>query len=40
MITWPLAGVRQAVHEDGSPFRPEELPVAVALRTGEVVPTW
>jgi PAS domain S-box-containing protein len=37
MITWPLLGSWQAVHEDGSPFRPEDFPVVVALRTGEVV---
>ena len=27
MTTWPLATVRRAVHEDGTRFRPEELPV-------------
>jgi PAS domain S-box-containing protein len=37
MRTLPLAPGRQAVQEDGSPYRPEDLPVAVALRTGEVV---
>jgi PAS domain S-box-containing protein len=37
LITWPLAGATQAVHEDGSAFLASELPVAVALRTGEVV---
>ena len=37
MISWPLAPAWHAVHEDGSPCRPEEFPVAVALRTGEVV---
>jgi PAS domain S-box-containing protein len=37
MTTYPPPPARQAVHEDGSPFRPEDLPVAVALRTGEVV---
>ena len=37
MARWPLASATQAVREDGSPWRPEELPVAVALRTGEVV---
>jgi PAS domain S-box-containing protein len=29
--------IRDAVHEDGTPYRPEELPVSVALRTGRVV---
>jgi PAS domain S-box-containing protein len=40
MSAWPLdrAGrAGRAVHEDGSPFQPDELPVVVALRTGEVV---
>ena len=37
MTTWPMPPARRAVHEDGSPYRPEDLPVAVALRTGEVV---
>ncbi|MDX6333273.1 MAG: hypothetical protein QOG05_613 [Streptosporangiaceae bacterium] len=37
LITWPLAGTTQAVHEDGSPCVSSDLPVAVALRTGEVV---
>jgi len=36
-ITWPLQrGGGTAVHEDGSPYPPEELPVMAALRTGEV----
>ena len=37
MARWPPASVWQAVHEDGSPWRPEEFPVAAALRTGAVV---
>ncbi len=37
MISWPLAPAWDAVHEDGSPWQPEEFPVTVALRTGEVV---
>jgi PAS domain S-box-containing protein len=37
LITWPLAGTTQAVHEDGSACVSSDLPVAVALRTGEVV---
>ncbi len=38
MISWPLSNVRRAVHEDGSPFRPEELPLSRVLRSGEIVP--
>jgi PAS domain S-box-containing protein len=37
MTIWPLPPARHAVHEDGSPYREEDLPVAVALRTGEMV---
>jgi PAS domain S-box-containing protein len=37
MTVWPLATVRRAVHEDGSPFRTEELPLSRALRTGQLV---
>ena len=37
MITWPLSGSVRSVHEDGSPFESGDLPVVVALRTGEVV---
>ena len=37
MLTWPTAPGWHAVHKDGTPFPTEELPVAVALRTGEVV---
>jgi PAS domain S-box-containing protein len=37
LITWPLTGAGQSVHEDGSPFDPRDYPVTVALRTGEVV---
>ncbi len=36
MTTWPLPPALQALHEDGSPYRREDLPSAVALRTGEV----
>jgi len=36
MTTWPLDQAGRVVHEDGSPFEADELPVAVALRTGEV----
>jgi two-component system cell cycle sensor histidine kinase/response regulator CckA len=37
MTTWPRDWAGRAVHEDGSPFQLDELPVVVALRTGEVV---
>lgn len=37
MTTWPLDRDRRPVHEDGSPFRQDELPVVVAMRTGTVV---
>ena len=37
MTAWPLANVRRAVHEDGSPFEPEELPLSRALQTGAMV---
>lgn len=37
MTAWPLNRAGHIVHEDGSPFQPDELPVAVALRTGKVV---
>jgi PAS domain S-box-containing protein len=37
MTTWPLATLRRAVHEDGSPLQPEELPLSRALRTGKMV---
>ena len=38
MTSWPLRFAREPVHEDGSPFRPADLPVAIAFRTGELVP--
>jgi PAS domain S-box-containing protein len=38
MTAWPLPTFRRAVHEDGSPFRSEELPRSQALRTGKIVP--
>jgi len=37
ILTWPLPTASGAVHEDGTPFRPDELPIKVALRTGTVV---
>jgi PAS domain S-box-containing protein len=38
MTAWPLPTFRRAVHEDGSPFRVEELPRSQVLRTGKMVP--
>jgi serine phosphatase RsbU (regulator of sigma subunit) len=35
--SWPVVPQGRAVREDGSPFPVEDLPVAVALRTGEIV---
>ena len=37
ILTWPLPTASGALHEDGSPFQPDELPIKVALRTGKVV---
>ena len=37
LTSWPLRTERQAVHQDGSPVPPEELPAASALRSGEIV---
>jgi PAS domain S-box-containing protein len=37
MTSWPLVTARRSVHEDGTPFQPEELPVRRALDTGQVV---
>jgi PAS domain S-box-containing protein len=37
MTTWPIDPARRAVHEDGSPYKPDELPAVIALRTGKVV---
>ncbi len=37
LTTLPIVQASQAVHEDGSPYRLDELPVSVALRTGQVV---
>ena len=37
LLTWPLPTAERAVHEDGTPFAAGELPLEVALRTGEVV---
>jgi len=37
VTSWPVVPEGQAVREDGSPFPAEELPVPVALRTGEIV---
>jgi PAS domain S-box-containing protein len=38
MTAWPLATVRQAVHEDGSRFQTDELPLSRALRSNGMVP--
>jgi len=35
--SWPVVPEGQAVRADGSPFPPDDLPVRVALRTGEIV---
>ena len=35
---WPIGEVGRAVHEDGTSFDPNELPVIAALRTGKVIP--
>jgi len=37
LTTWPLVQDRSAFHEDGSPYRPDEFPIMVALRTGQIV---
>jgi PAS domain S-box-containing protein len=37
MTAWPLASLRRAVHEDGSPMPIDELPMRRALRTDEPV---
>jgi len=37
MTGWPLTTVLRSVHQDGTQFRPEELPVRRALSTGQVV---
>ena len=37
ILTWPLPTASGAVHEDGSPFQPDELPIKMALRTGKVI---
>ena len=37
MISWPFEWTRGAIQEDGSPLRPDDYPVIIALRTGRVV---
>jgi PAS domain S-box-containing protein len=37
MTSLPLVQARQALKEDGSPYQLDELPVSVALRTGQIV---
>jgi PAS domain S-box-containing protein len=38
LTSLPLNQARQAVREDGSPYQLDEIPINVALRTGQVVP--
>jgi len=38
LTSWPLRFPQPPVHQDGTPFEPADLPVAVAFRTGELVP--
>jgi serine phosphatase RsbU (regulator of sigma subunit) len=37
VTSWPVVPQGRAVRENGSPFPTEDLPVSVALRTGEIV---
>ncbi len=37
ITSWPVIQASRAVHEDGTPFETADVPVMVALRTGEVV---
>jgi serine/threonine-protein kinase RsbW len=37
LTSWPLPAAQHSVHEDGTPFRPEELPGRRALSTGQLV---
>ncbi len=37
MLTWPLAFAWRSIRPDGTAYQPDEIPVAVALRTGQVV---
>jgi PAS domain S-box-containing protein len=37
VTSWPVVPQGRAVREDGSPFPADDLPVPVALRTGEIV---
>ena len=37
VTSWPVVPQGKAVREDGSPFPTEDLPIPVALRTGEIV---
>jgi len=37
LLTWPLPAAAQAVREDGTPLADGELPLEVALRTGQTV---
>jgi PAS domain S-box-containing protein len=38
MARWPIPTARRAVHEDGTQFRVEDLPVHRAMTTGQIVP--
>src|ERR1022692_614870 len=37
ITSWPLVRAARVVRGDGTPFKPDEVPVALALRTGEIV---
>jgi PAS domain S-box-containing protein len=37
MTAWPMIPDGQAVHEDGTPFRPQDLPMRAALERGEII---
>jgi PAS domain S-box-containing protein len=37
MTAWPLVQATVAVHEDGTQYQADEVPVTVALRTGQIV---
>ena len=37
LLTWPLPAAARAVREDGTPLAAGELPLEIALRTGDVV---
>lgn len=37
MTAWPADGDWHVVHEDGTPFRDDQIPIVAAMRTGQVV---